>query len=249
LNLSASRRFNKGFQFQASYTYGKSLDNRSGSNGRQEFNNGQARGFDPLNRALDYGRSNFDVRHTFTANATYELPFGKGLKGYRGAALSGWQVNTIVKIASGIPFTPLVDGDPDRDGTTDNTSRPNLIGDPNSGPHTPDQWYNYAAFAPPTVGFRGTAGRNIVTGPNFRTVDLSMDKIFALTERLNLQFRAEAFNLLNRANFDIPSNSQDGSDLFTFSSSGTFTLLPTAGQITNVIGNARELQFALKLIF
>ncbi|HEU0176484.1 MAG TPA: TonB-dependent receptor [Blastocatellia bacterium] len=250
LNLAANRRFNKGFQFQASYTYGKSLDNRSGSNGRQEFNNGQARTFDPYNRGLDYGRSNFDVRHTFTANATYELPFGKGLKGITGAALGGWQINTVVKVASGIPFTPLVDGDPDRDGTTDNTSRPNLIGDPNTGPHTPDQWYNYAAFATPTVGFRGTAGRNIVTGPNFRTVDLSMDKIIPLTERLNLQFRAEAFNLLNRANFDIPSNSDDGSDLFSFSKSGKFSgPIQSAGQINNIIGNARELQFALKLIF
>src|SRR5262245_7239653 len=139
LNLSANRRFNKGLQFQASYTFGKSLDDRSGNSGRQEYNNGQARTFDPYNRALDYGRSDFDVRHTFTANVSYELPFGKGLKGVSGAALAGWQVNSIVKIASGIPFTPLVSGDPDRDGSTDNAARANLIGDPNTGPHTPNQ--------------------------------------------------------------------------------------------------------------
>jgi len=248
LNLSVNRRFNKGLQLQVSYTYGKSLDNRSGSNGRQEFTNGQARNFDPYNRGLDYGRSNFDVRHNFTANLSYDLPFGKGLKGGAGAALGGWQVNTIVKLASGIPFTPLIDGDPDRDGADDNTARPNLIGDPNSGPHTPDQWYNYAAFAPPTLGFRGTAGRNIVTGPNFRTVDLSLNKSFALTEKLKLEFRAEAFNLFNRANFALPSNSDDGSQLFSFTDSG-FALVPSAGAINKVFGTARELQFALKLIF
>src|SRR5262249_53297886 len=219
-----------------SYTYGKSLDNRSGNNGRQEFNNGQARNFDPYNRGLDYGRSDFDVRHNFTANLTYELPFGKDKKGAAGAALGGWQINSIVKLASGVPFTPLVDGDPDRDGSTDNAARPDLIGDPNAGPHTPDQWYNLAAFAPPQIGFRGTAGRNIVQGPNFRTVDLSLNKMFALTERWSLQFRAEAFNLFNRANFDLPSNSDDGSQIFSFSSSGRFTPIASAGTINNIIG-------------
>jgi carboxypeptidase family protein/TonB-dependent receptor-like protein len=248
LNLSANKRFNKGLQFQVSYTYGKSLDDRSGNAGRQEYSNGQARAFDPYNRFLDYGRSDFDVRNNFTANVTYELPFGKGLKGVRGVAVSGWQVNSIVKIASGIPFTPLVDGDPDLDGSTDNAARADLVGDPNTGPRTAEQWYNLNAFAPPTLGVRGTAGRNIVTGPNFRTVDLSVNKMFVLTEKLNLQFRAEAFNLFNRTNFDLPSNSDDGSQVFSFTNPG-FTQLSNAGQITNIVGNARELQLALKLIF
>ncbi|HEY8460450.1 MAG TPA: carboxypeptidase regulatory-like domain-containing protein, partial [Blastocatellia bacterium] len=92
LNVSANRRFSKGLQFQASYTFGKSLDDRSGNSGRQEYSNGQARTFDPYDRRLDYGRSDFDVRHNFTANFTYDLPFGKGLKGFAGAAISGWQL-------------------------------------------------------------------------------------------------------------------------------------------------------------
>jgi hypothetical protein len=256
LNLSANKRFNKGLQFQASYTFGKSLDDRSGNAGRQEYNNGQARAFDPYNRYLDYGRSDFDVRHNFTANVTYELPFGKDLKGITGAALASWQVNSIVKLASGIPFTPLVDGDPDRDGSSDNAARPDLIGDPNTGPHTPGQWYNLSAFSFGTsnLGLRGSAGRNIVTGPNFRTVDLSLNKSFTLTEKLNLQFRAEAFNLLNRANFDLPSNSDDGSQIFAAGctpnpTTGKCAPLSNAGTINNIVGNARELQFALKLIF
>jgi hypothetical protein len=240
LNVSVNRRFNKGLQFQASYTFGKSLDNRSGNSGRQEYNNGQARTFDPYNRGLDYGRSDFDVRHNFTANFTYDLPFGKGLDGFAGAAVRGWQLNSIVKLASGIPFTPLVADDPDNDGTTDNAARADLVGDPNSGPRTAEQWYNTAAFQPqPVAGFRGTAGRNIVVGPNFKTVDFSVNKAFSLSERMNLQFRVETFNLFNRTNFDLPSNSDDGSTLF----------VPGAAQINSIVGTAREIQLGLKLVF
>jgi hypothetical protein len=239
LNLSANRRFNKGLQFQASYTFGKSLDNRSGNSGRQEYSNGQARTFDPYNRGLDYGRSDFDVRHNFTANFTYDLPFGKDLDGVAGVAVRGWQLNSIVKLASGIPFTPLISGDGDRDGTDDNTNRPNLIGDPNTGPRTPEQWYNTAVFVTPTPGFRGTAGRNIVDGPNFKTVDFSMNKSFSLSERMNLQFRIETFNLFNRTNFDLPSNSDDGSTID----------IANPGRINGIIGTAREIQLGLKLVF
>jgi hypothetical protein len=238
MNLSANRRFNKGLQFQLSYTYGKSLDDRSGNSGRQEYSNGQARTFDPYNRRLDYGRSDFDVRHNFTANLTYDLPFGK-LNGFAGGALGGWQVNTIVKLASNIPFTPLISGDPDRDGTDDNSARPDLIGDPNTGPRTAEQFYNVGAFATPTPGFRGTAGRNIVKGPNFRNVDFSLNRSFPLAEKLRLQFRVEAFNLFNRANFDLPSNSDDGSQIDA----------PNPGQIRGIVGTAREIQMALKFIF
>ena len=239
MNLSANRRFNNGLQFQVAYTYGKSLDDRSGNSGRQEYSNGQARTFDPFDRRLDYGRSDFDVRQNFTANLTYDLPFGKKLDGFAKTALSGWQINTIVKLASNIPFTPLVSGDPDRDGSEDNSARPNLIGDPNTGPRTAEQWYNLSAFTAPTAGFRGTAGRNIVEGPSFKNVDFSLNRSFSLAERLSLQFRVEAFNLFNRVNFDLPSNSDDGSQIDA----------PAAGQIRGIVGTAREIQMALKLIF
>ncbi len=240
LNVSANRRFNKGLQFQGSYTFGKSLDNRSGNSGRQEYNNGQARTFDPYNRGLDYGRSDFDARHNFTANFTYDLPFGKDLNGVAGAAVRGWQVNSIVKLASGIPFTPLISGDRDQDGTDDNSARADLIGDPNTGPRTADQWYNTGAFdILPPLGRRGTAGRNIVDGPNFKTVDFSVNKNFSLAERLNLQFRIETFNLFNRTNFDLPSNSDDGSTLD----------IASPGKINGIIGTAREIQLGLKLVF
>ena len=258
LNFGLVRRFSHGLQLQTSYTFGRAMDDRSGTSGRQEYSNGQARNFDPYNRRLDHARADFDVRHNFVANATYELPFGKGLTGWAGQLVGGWQLNTIITLSSGVPFTPLVDGDPDRDATDDNAARPNLIPGvsltPPSGRRTPDLWFNPAAFAPPEVGFRGTAGRNIITGPNFRSVDFSIVKTFRLGEKRSLQFRAEAFDLLNRANFDLPSNSQDGEQVFSYTPASGNTpakFAPTAslGQIFSTVGDAREIQFALKFIF
>jgi hypothetical protein len=253
MNLGAARRFNQGFQFQLSYTYGKSLDERSGIAGRQEFLNGQSRTLDPYNRGLDKARSDFDVRHSFVANATYDLPFGKFVSGPAKYALDGWQVNSIVTVSSGVPFGVTVDGDPDRDATDENAARPDLVSGANLYPvggSSPDLWFNTGAFAPPTVGFRGTAGRNILVGPNFRSVDLGLTKMFRVDEKRSVQFRVEAFNLFNRPNFDLPANSDDGSLIFTGSS---FQLAPNVGKIFNTVplqqGDARELQLALKFLF
>lgn len=257
MNLSAAKRFSGGLQFQASYTFAKSIDERSGTSGRQEFSNGQARTLDPYDRSLDRGRSNFDVRHRFVANFTYDLPIGKNLGGMRGKVIRGWRVNSIMTFNSGIPFTPLIDGDPDRDGTDENSARPNLLNTvslvPNGG-QTPDLWFNPLAFGPPEPGYRGTLGRNVLTGPNFRTIDLSLVRSFQMDDRRSVQFRIEAFNLFNRANFDLPANSDDGSQIFNYtpasgSNPASFTRTPSAGRIFSTVGDARELQLALKFIF
>jgi hypothetical protein len=152
---------------------------------------------------------------------------------------------------SGAPFSVFVDGDPDRDATDDNAARPNLIPGVPLYPdrRTPDLWFNPAAFSPPTPGFRGTAGRNILTGPDYKSVDFSLVKDFPIDERRKLQFRAEVFNLLNRANFDLPANADDGEQVFSFSSPSTFTRINTAGKIFGTNGDAREIQFGLKFVF
>ena len=252
LNLSLARRFSRGLQFQTSYTFGKAMDDRSGTSGRQEFSNGQARNFDPYVRDLDRARADFDVTHTFVANASYDLPFGNNLKGLSRKLVSGWQLNAILTMSSGIPFSAFIDGDPDRDGTDDNVARADLVQGVSlvpSGGRTPNQWFNPNAFAAPTPGFRGTAGRNILLGPNFRSFDLAAVKNIRVTEKRSLQFRVEAFNLLNRANFDLPSNAEDGEQLFTFIAPGSFTRVNTAGKIFNTVGDAREIQFAIKFVF
>jgi len=256
MNLGITKRFSRGVQFQTSYTLGKSIDNASGT-GNQAWSNGQAHTSDPYNLRLDRGRSNFDIRHSFSANVTYELPLGHGLNGKARQFAQGWQINAMAALYSGAPFTATVSGDPDRDGTDDNAARPDWV--PGvawvpPGGHTPDMWFNPAVFAPPQQGFRGTAGRNILTGPDYRSFDFSIVKNFPLGNERRLQLRLEAFNLFNRANFDLPSNSENGEQIFTFipaSGKTPASFMPTAsaGKIFNTVGDAREIQFGLKFIF
>jgi hypothetical protein len=257
MNVGVQRRFTQGLQFQAAYTFGKSLDNKSGTSGRQEYSNGQARSFSPYFLNLDKARSDFDVRHSFVANISYDLPFGKGRKGLAEHLLGDWQINSIISMSSGVPFSVLIDGDPDRDATDENSARPNLVTaislNP-SGGRSPDLWFNPAAFIAPPLGFRGTAGRNILTGPDFKSVDLSLVKNFRIDERRSIQLRGEIFNLLNRANFDLPSNSEDGELVFNFvppagSTPAAFNPVSSAGRIFSTIGDSREIQLAVKFIF
>ena len=236
------KRQSRGLQFQGSYTYGHSMDNRSGSGGRQEFRNGQARTFDPYNLDLDWGRSDFDVRHNVAMDATYQLPF-KGP-----SVVEGWQVSAIGVLASGVPFSAIIPGDSDRDVSTDNVNRPDVAAGvstkPNGG-RTPDHWFNTEAFVFPGSGFRGNAGRNILQGPGLATVDLSVVKNQPLSGRRSVQLRLEVFNLLNRANFDIPFNDPDGEALFDDQG----VRIPTAGKIFETSTDAREVQIALRFLF
>lgn len=257
MNVGLYRTSNKGPQIQLSYTFGKSIDERSGGLGRQEYNNGQFLTFDPYNRKLDRGRSDFDVRHTFVASGTYELRIGEKSTGWARHFIRGWEINGIVTFTSGLPINPFIDGDPDRDGSEENAARPNLALGTSlipSGGRTPDLWFNPAAFVQPEIGFRGNAGRNIVTGPDYKSVDFSIVKNFHLAETKTLQLRAEAFNLFNRANFDLPSNSDLGEQVFSYipasgSRPATFIRTTTAGRIFNTVGDSREIQLAVKFIF
>ena len=250
------RHFRNGLQFQVAYTYGKSLDDATGTS-RLDYANGQARSFDPYNRRLNRALSDFDIRHTLTANASYEVPLGRNLTGWSKQLVDGWQLNTIVMVSSGVPFSPLVDGDPDRDATDENVARPNWLQGASLVPiggRTPDLWFNPLAFASPGVGFRGTAGRNIIIGPNYRSVDVSLVKLFPLGETKRIEFRVEAFNLLNRPNFDLPSNSEDGELIYNYfpaasGSPASFLQAPSVGRIFSTVGDSRELQFALKFVF
>lgn len=243
VHLGLQERRTRGFQFQLAYTYGKSEDNRSGSGGRQEYENGQARTFDPYHINLDWGPSDFDVRHNAVLNASYDLPFGKG------RLREGWQVNMIGTYATGVPFSPVLAGDPDRDGSTDNIGRPNIVAgcNPNNVPggRGPDQWFNPACYTFPALGTRGNAKRNSLRGPDLRLIDMALVKTTPIAAGYQAQLRFEVFNLLNRANFDLPSNTTDGETIFD----ETGNRLPDAGKIFNTITDGRSFQLALRILF
>ncbi|MBN8733932.1 MAG: TonB-dependent receptor [Acidobacteria bacterium] len=245
--VSLQRSFRGGTQAQFSYTWSKSIDEASSEQGRLEFNNGQARTSNPFNRRGDRGLSSFDIRHNLALNFSWALPWRHRRAGL---LLNSWQVNGILSASSGIPFTPIIVADLDRDGTDDNEQRPNLKPGASANPvlGRPEQWFDPSGFESIPLNTRGALGRNTITGPGLASLDLSLVKEFSFsrTERLKLQFRAESFNLLNRANFSTPARS----NLEIFSSAGpTAAPLPNVGRITSTSTTARQVQLALRLVF
>jgi Carboxypeptidase regulatory-like domain len=252
LQVDVNRGFSHGFSLRGVYTWSKALDDGDSLNATAAAN---APGLvsNPFNLRADYGLATYDVRNVGVINAVYTLPFGKGqpiansLAGWSNALVSGWSVNSILTAQSGFPFTPQLSYNPSNNGDTRNPVRP-FINPDFTGPvilGKPSQWFNPNAFlAPPAnSGFYGNLGRNTLIGPGLATWDFSVFKTTELRERLALQFRAEIFNLLNRANFNTPNLIT-----FTSSTSGTKTS-GTAGAITSTSTTSRQIQFGLKLLW
>jgi len=251
LQVDVNRRFSRGLSIRGVYTWSRALDDGDSLNGTAAAN---APGLvsNPFNLRADYGLATYDVRNIGVINAVYDLPLGRGhaiggrLEGWSNALASGWSVNNIVTAQSGFPFTPQLSYNPSNNGDTRNPVRP-FVKPGFPGPvilGKPAQWFDPNAFvAPdntaPNAGFYGNLGRDTLIGPGLATWDFSTFKRTALTERLSLQFRAEIFNLLNRANFNTPN-------LITFTPSG---VSGTAGAITSTSTSSRQVQFGLKFIW
>jgi hypothetical protein len=248
LEVDVNRRFSRGFQLRGVYTFSKSLDDGTAWNSSVGANSPGFVMF-PLNPRLDWSLSNSNVRHLAVINGTYELPLGTGkallhsVTGWRQKVASGWSVSGIETVQSGFPFTPVLGFNPSNDGDSRNPVRPSwnpaFTGNLISG--TPNQYFNPNAFAVPPAGTYGNAGRNTLIGPGLVELDVSVLKSTAITERLNLQFRAEFFNILNRANFGTPNTV-----VFT---SASAVPAPTAGVITSTSTASRQIQFGLKLLW
>jgi hypothetical protein len=232
--VKLERRFAGSFMLRASYTYSKLLD-MGGINSDNDIGTTLPR--NPLNPNAEYGRSTFDSRHRFVSNFVWRLPVGRGqaLGRQWPAALDlvagGWQANGIVTSQTGLPVTPFLSFDNSNTGL--GQDQPDCIANPNNGPRTTAQWFNTAAFALPQRYTYGNCGRNIITGPGITNIDFSVFKIFRVTEKMNLQFRSEFFNLLNHPNFNQP---------------GTTFGTASFGVITSAL-DPRIIQFALKLTF
>lgn len=242
LSLDANRRFSGGLQLRAVYTFSKSLDDGTALNSSVGAN---APGFVmyPGNPKLDWGPSTTDVRHMAAIHGAWELPYGRSAaaRGWRDKLLGGWTLSAIETFTSGFLFTAQLGYNPTNNGDTRNPIRPSV--NPGfRGPVIlggPDRYFDAAAFLPPANGTYGNLGRDTLTGPNTAELDASLRKTASLTEKTRLEFRAEVFNLLNRANFSTPN-----AVVFTAASA---VPAPGAGVITSTATSSRQVQMALKL--
>jgi hypothetical protein len=246
LEVSMRKRFSHGLSFLASYTWSKTIDdvssfNITGSASKPVAGENDL-AQDPFNLGAERGLSLFDARNRFVGSYVWALPFWNQSQNWYQWVLGGWQLDGIATLMSGTPFTVFDSNDVSAQGTAPeitgfSAQRPNLIGNPNSGPRSVGTWLNASAFQrldlTANAGQFGTEGRNVNVGPSYADWDFAALKNFKVTESTQLQFRAELFDILNRTNFRLPD-----SDI----SSPTFNHILAAEA-------PRQVQFALKFIF
>jgi outer membrane receptor protein involved in Fe transport len=258
LQLNLSKRFSYGLQFETAYTLSKSIDTASAT--ESVFSNGALGSFrqDPFDSRGQRGLSDFDTRNNFVANFLYDLPFGKGqryggsIDGVAGKLIGGWSTGGIVNLRSGFPFNVSLGFDRVGSGI-DNPQylRPNIapgkkIEDAITG--DPSAFVDTTFFQLQPAGFYGNSPRNALRGPNLKTFDMTLTKRTAINERFRTEFRFEAFNLFNRANF-APPNAVNRVIYTNVDASGNPILNPTFGQLTNTAAFERQLQFGFKLLW
>lgn len=254
MGLSVKKRFSKGYSLQGSYTYGKTIDDGSNST------TGQDSGGQPNNLStftddikLDKGLSSLDVRNRLSINGSWDLPFGAGRAigsdwhGVIEQIAGGWSLNGILTAANGNRRSLVLPFNWSRSQqTTDIPDRPSLIPGGNNSPvlsdgRDPSKYFDGSQFILGPAGYFGNLGRNTLERPGVLTMDFSVQKNFNFSEEKRLQFRAEMFNIANRANFGEPDTSS------ILNETGARSL--TTGRITSTNTTARQVQFGLKLYF
>src|SRR5579862_1246473 len=251
LQVKLERHFAAGLSFLGAYTYSKSIDTNS-----SEFTTSRDQNFpqNSMDLAAEKARSDFDYRHRLVLAYVYQLPIGKTMWQAGNSSLNylikDWELSGVFTAQSGGPFTPQISGDPSHAdeqgviGLGNPTDRPDVTGVSfYPATQTPNQFIQRSAFAAPAQFTFGNAGRNILTGPGLSSWDFSVIRNFRISESKNLEFRTEIFNLLNRANFDIPQRdwaSPSFGQIFN-------TLRPVAGLASGRPGDPREIQFGFRL--
>ncbi len=212
LQLQIQRRFSGGLTFNANYVWSHFLDDQDsagwgGRGGTQVYQ-------DAYNPSLNYGNSNFDVRHAVKGSVVYQLPVGRGKRfmntnPYADAVIGGWQTSLTFVAHTGQPYTVIAANRNDQSenpgGNNEASQFLNVVGDPNLSNPTVKNWYNAAAFAQPVAGSFGNERRNSLFGPDLSEVDFSLGKNFAIREGIGLQFRIDAYNILNHPSFSNPN--------------------------------------------
>jgi hypothetical protein len=225
LQAKLQKRTTAGLWYLISYTWSKSIG----------VANTPAVGGD---YAYERALTSFDIPQNLTVSAGYELPFGKGKPFLSNAnpivhgLLGGWQMQGILVLRSGRPFTPTISRDVANTGI--GSQRPNRTGSGKLSNPTIANWFDKTAFAVPANYTYGNSGADILREDRFKSLDLSLFKQFQIRERMRIQFRAEAFNLTNTPSFGTPGTNIDTA---------------SGGLVTSTVSAPRNIQFGLKLNF
>jgi hypothetical protein len=234
LQVKLEKRYAKGFAVLASYTYSKLMDDASGNLvGGEVLSNGTTQDWNNLKS--EWSTSALDQTHRVVLSAIYALPWWKHRKGVVGLFLDGWETGAIVSIFTGAPLA--ISTSSPNDNSQGGSQRPNWTGVSAELSHpTPARWFDISQFSQPTTYTFGNTPRTLsgLRSDGVRNVDIGVNKTTQVTERLRLQFRAEAFNLANRPQF-APPNTKQGA--------------PAFGTISAMENLPRVLQFGLKFIY
>ena len=226
--VDLKRRLTRGLTFDANWTWSHSIDDASDPGATLNESNLPQNVND---RSSEKASSSFDHRHRVVVSAVYQIPAPANHRWIE-AVLGDWQAGGNFTAQSGAPFTVNIASDQANIGAGP-AQRPNVSSDPNGGPHTPERWFDTQSFSLPALYTFGNSPRNGVIGPGLAEFDLSLQKDISLKEPARMQFRAEAYNLLNHPNFNIPNR---------------IAFTPNFGRISSA-QDSRQLQFALKLLF
>jgi hypothetical protein len=273
LEMMVQKRMSHGVQLQTSFTWGKNIDTSSSTAGADQFSN-SIPSLLWTDLKTSRGLSDYNIARTLVVNGTWQVPSPKSFSGPAAWITDGWELGAIYKVSDGVPFTATfgTDGDPQGLNSSDPWDFPNRLIGPGCGtlinPGNPNNYIKTQCFAVPTApsvafytancdpsfgtplqcfNLRGNSGRNVLVGPGTANLDFSLFKnnpIRRISENFNVQFRAEFFNILNRANFAVPIT-PDNTDIFDSTGSPT----GVAGLLTSTTTTAREIQFALKLVW
>jgi hypothetical protein len=229
LSLSAKRRLAKGLLFDANWTWSHSIDDASDPGTTLNETNIPQNVYD---LGAEKASSSFDHRQRLVLSSLYQIPIANSAPRWARALFGQWQAGGNFTAQSGAPFTVNISSDQANIGAGP-AQRPDVSGNPNNGPKTPQEWFNTAVFSLPQLYTFGNAPRNAVIGPELEEFDVSLQKDIPLHEALTLRFRSEAYNIFNHPNFNIPNRIAQTANFGSISSAQ----------------DSRQLQFALKLIF
>jgi hypothetical protein len=252
-SLKATRRFSQGMSLTGSYTWSKSMDNSSGIRNQ---------GFDTLFpqdnrcRRCEYARSSFDTTHRLVVGAVYDLPVGRNKlwniqNSIANGLIGGWQMSAGMTIQSGVPQNLTIGGVDNASTGNQGTDRPSYsgVGNGYAADRTPSRWYDPASFVQAPAGTFGNLSRNFLTTPHFQSIDFALHKQFPLPygETHAVQFRAEAFNVLNHPSWGAPSgNILAGA---AFAGAPANAARQGFGVINSTAIPMRQIQFGLKYLF